>query len=98
MQAGDKVKALLSWVGDEIRSKNSKGHIVVTSNSQGTCGHLMDNAHSRNNHQNANESCCFTSGGITIFDRSRGDVDSGDAKSGWSVFQNDCSSAKRIFG
>ena len=48
----------------------------------------MDRAHCNDNHDNANEACCFASGGITIFDRTRGDVDSRDPEGGWSGFED----------
>ena len=97
-QARDEVKAFLSWVRNEIRSKDLKGHLVVATNGHGACGHMVDSVHSRDNHHNANESCCFALGGITILDRSWGDVDSRDAEGGWGVFQDHCGSAKGVFG
>ena len=47
----------------------------------------MDSAHCNDNHDNANEACCFASGGITIFDRTWGDVDSRDPEGGVEWFQ-----------
>ena len=58
--------------------------VVANHRSWNACGHLMDSAHSRDDHHNVNESCCFTSGGITILDRSQGDVDSKNVEGGWS--------------
>ena len=98
MQAGDKVKTFFSWVWDEVGCEDPEGHFVVTSHCHGAGSYVVDSAHCRDNHCDANETTCFTTGGITVFDRTWGDADSRDTEGGWGGFKDHGGSAESVFG